>query len=154
MCVRTCVLVQVRVCAFGCCFVSANGLLVDVGQCCCLLMFVCLPLSRHFHCCKTWWIKNQHLNLNLNFNSVSAELVYCDPPEHPRQNLTALTLWASQNTHTALNSEVPSTGHDLQWCMLTEPIISVYCASSSQYKCDNELTSDRCPRHSRWSAEC
>ena len=40
--------------AFGCCFVSANGLVVDVCQCCCLLMFVCLPLSRHFPCCKTW----------------------------------------------------------------------------------------------------
>ena len=38
----------------GCCFVSANGLLVDVCQGCCLLMFVCLPLSRHFPCCKTW----------------------------------------------------------------------------------------------------
>jgi len=43
-----CTLWQVWVCAFGCCFVSANGLLVDVCQCCCLLMFVCLPLSRHF----------------------------------------------------------------------------------------------------------
>ena len=32
--------------AFGCCFVSANGLLVDVCQCCCFLMFVCLPLSK------------------------------------------------------------------------------------------------------------
>ena len=49
------------VCAFGCCFVGANGLLVDVCQCCCLLMFVCLPLSRHFPCCKTWWIKNLNL---------------------------------------------------------------------------------------------
>ena len=64
-CVRArscrCVYVRVRVgvCAFGCCFVSANGLLVDVCQCCCLLMFVCLPLSRHFPCCKTWWIKNK-----------------------------------------------------------------------------------------------
>ena len=50
---------QVCVCAFGCCFVGANGyipltMLVDVCQCCCLLMFVCLPLSRHFPCCKTW----------------------------------------------------------------------------------------------------
>ena len=62
-CVRECALVQVCVCAFGCCFVSANGLLADVCQCCCLLMFVCLPLSRQFPCCKTWWIKN----LNLNF---------------------------------------------------------------------------------------
>ena len=59
-CVRACVLVQVWVCAFGCCFGSANGLLVDVCQCCCLLMFVCLPLSRHFPC-KTWWIKNPNL---------------------------------------------------------------------------------------------
>ena len=58
-----CVCVQVCVCAFGCCFVSANGLLVDVCQCCCLLMFVCLPLSRHFPCCKTWWIKKLNLNL-------------------------------------------------------------------------------------------
>ena len=48
-----CVCAQVCVCAFGGCFVSANGLLVDVCQCCCLLMFVCLPLSRHFPC-KTW----------------------------------------------------------------------------------------------------
>ena len=68
-CMRTragvcmCVCAQVCVCAFGCCFVSANGLLVDVCQCCCLLMFVCLPLSRHFPCCKTWWIKNLNLSL-------------------------------------------------------------------------------------------
>ena len=63
MCVRACVracvcarvLVQVCVvCAFGCCFVSANGLLVDVCQRCSVFMFVCLPLSRHFPCCKTW----------------------------------------------------------------------------------------------------
>ena len=60
VCVRACALRQVcvcacaRSCAFGCCFVSANGLLVDVCQCCCLLMFVCLPLSGHFPCCKTW----------------------------------------------------------------------------------------------------
>ena len=26
--------------------------LADVCLCCCLLMFVCLPLSRHFPCCK------------------------------------------------------------------------------------------------------
>ena len=65
VCVCACALVQVCVCAFGCCFVSANGLLVDVCQCCCLLMFVCLPLSRHFPCCKTWWIKNLNLYLNL-----------------------------------------------------------------------------------------
>ena len=49
-----CVCAYVCVCAFVCCFVSANGLLVDVRQCCCLLMFVCLPLSSHFLCCKTW----------------------------------------------------------------------------------------------------
>ena len=49
-----CVCAQVCVCAFGCCFVGANGLLVDVCRCCCLLMFVCLPLSRYFPCCKTW----------------------------------------------------------------------------------------------------
>ena len=53
------VLACVCICAFGCCFVGANGcipltMLVDVCQCCCLLMFVCLPLSRHFPCCKTW----------------------------------------------------------------------------------------------------
>ena len=42
--------VHAGVCAFGCCFVGANGLLVYVCQCCCLLMFVCLPLSRHFPC--------------------------------------------------------------------------------------------------------
>ena len=66
-----CVCAQVCVCAFGCCFVGANGcipltMLVDVCQCCCLLMFVCLPLSRHFPCCKTWWIKNLNLNLKLS----------------------------------------------------------------------------------------
>ena len=54
-----CVCAQVCVCAFGCCFVGAKGcmpltMLVDVCHCCCLLMFVCLPLSRHFPCCKTW----------------------------------------------------------------------------------------------------
>ena len=41
------------VCAFGCCFVGANGLLVDACQCYCFLIFVCLPLSKHFPC-KTW----------------------------------------------------------------------------------------------------
>ena len=49
-----CMCAQVCACAFGCCFVGANGLLVDVCQCCCLLMFVCLPLSGHFPSCKTW----------------------------------------------------------------------------------------------------
>ena len=57
-----CVCVQVCVCAFGCCFVGANELLVDVCQCCCLLLFVRLLLSRHFPCCKTWGIKNLNLN--------------------------------------------------------------------------------------------
>ena len=66
-CKCMCVCVQVYVWAFGCCFVGANGcipltMLVDVCQCCCLLMFVCLPLLRHFPC-KTWWIKNLNLNL-------------------------------------------------------------------------------------------
>ena len=60
-CVHACALVLLWVCAFGCCFVTANGLLVDVCQCCCLLMFVWLPLSRHFPCCKTSWIKNLNL---------------------------------------------------------------------------------------------
>ena len=54
-----CVCAQVCACAFGCCFVGANEcmpltMLVDVCQCCCLLMFVCLTLSRHFPCCKIW----------------------------------------------------------------------------------------------------
>ena len=71
---RACALMQVCVCAFGCCFASANGLLVDVCQCCCLLMIVCLPLSRHFPCCKTWWIKN------LNLNNVDLESVKTKPP--------------------------------------------------------------------------
>ena len=53
VCVHACMRAH-AVCAFGCCFVSANGLLVDVCQYCCLLMFVCLLLSRHFPCCKTW----------------------------------------------------------------------------------------------------
>ena len=49
VCVRVCSLVQVCVCAFGCCFVGANGLLVDVCQCCCLLnMFVCLRFRDTF----------------------------------------------------------------------------------------------------------
>ena len=49
-----CVCAQVCVYAFGCCFVGENGLLVDVCLCCCLPMFLCLPLSRHFPYCKTW----------------------------------------------------------------------------------------------------
>ena len=52
-CVPACALVQVCVCVFGCCFVGANGLLVEVCQCCCLLTFVCLSLSGHFPSCKT-----------------------------------------------------------------------------------------------------
>ena len=51
---RPCRCVYVRLGVVLCCFVSADGLVVDVCQCCCLLMFVCLPLSRHFLCCKTW----------------------------------------------------------------------------------------------------
>ena len=35
-----CMYEQVCVCVFGYCFVGANGLLVDVCQCRCLLMFV------------------------------------------------------------------------------------------------------------------
>ena len=64
VCVRACagvcmcVSAQVCACAFGC-FAGANGcipltMLVDVCQCCCLFMFVRLPLSRHDPCCKTW----------------------------------------------------------------------------------------------------
>ena len=58
MCVCVCVCVRARSCRceyvrLGVVF-SVNGLLADVCQCCCLLMFVCLPLSRHFPCCKTW----------------------------------------------------------------------------------------------------
>ena len=41
-------------------------MLVDVCQCCCLLMFGCLLLSRHFPCCKTCWIKNLNLNSHRN----------------------------------------------------------------------------------------
>ena len=55
--VRVCVRACVRGCV--CCFGGEDGcipliMLVAVCQCCCLLMFVCLPLSRHFPCCKTW----------------------------------------------------------------------------------------------------
>ena len=42
--VCVCVRAHAGVSAFGCCFVSANELLVDICQYCCLLMFVCLPL--------------------------------------------------------------------------------------------------------------
>ena len=92
-----CVCAQVCECAFRCCFVSANGLLVDVCQCCCLFMFVCLPLSRHFPCCscKTWWIKNLNLNLNqtilhqqdtLSNNSSGDTWSVCAPPPPPTPN--------------------------------------------------------------------
>ena len=41
-----------------CCFGGADGfipitMLVDVGHCCRLFMFVCLPLSETLPCCKT-----------------------------------------------------------------------------------------------------
>ena len=67
----SCMCAQVCVCAFGCCFVGANGcipltMLVDICQCCCLLMFGCVLLSRHFPCCKTFWIKNLNLNSHRN----------------------------------------------------------------------------------------
>ena len=60
-CVYVHVCVQVGGCG-GCCFGGADGcihltMLDDVCQCC-FLMFVCLPLSTHFPCCKTWRIKN------------------------------------------------------------------------------------------------
>ena len=48
-----CMCAQVCICAFGCCFVGANGLLVDICWCRHLLMFVFLPVLRHFPCCKT-----------------------------------------------------------------------------------------------------
>ena len=49
--VHVCVQVYGCVCVCVCCFGGADGcialtMLVDVCQCCCLLMFVCLPLSR------------------------------------------------------------------------------------------------------------
>ena len=54
-------------CGCVCCFGGTDGCiplvtLTDVCQCCCLLMFACLPIFRHFPCCKTWWIKNLNLN--------------------------------------------------------------------------------------------
>ena len=113
VCVRACALVQVCVCAcacrcvcacaqmcvcaFGCCLVGANGcipltMLVDVCQCCCLLMFVCLPLSRHFPCCKTWWIKNLNLNLaSLRWLPTDSQIQY-----------KLLSLW-----HSSLSSIAP-----------------------------------------------
>ena len=60
VCVCVCVCACVRACVRSCrCVYVRLGvvllvLLVDICQCCCLLMFVCLPLSRHFRCCKTW----------------------------------------------------------------------------------------------------
>ena len=50
---------QVCGCRCGHCLGGADGcifltMLVDVCQYCCLLMFVCLLLSKHFPCCKTW----------------------------------------------------------------------------------------------------
>ena len=66
VCARALVQVCVCACARRCVYVRLgvvllvqNGcipltMLADVCQCCCLLMFVCLPLSRHFPCCKTW----------------------------------------------------------------------------------------------------
>ena len=59
-CVRACERARSCRCEYVRCFVSANGLLVDVCQCCCLLMFVCLPLSRHFPCC------SKHSRLHAN----------------------------------------------------------------------------------------
>ena len=51
---RRCVYVRVCVCYFG----GADGcipvtMLVDVCRCP-PFAYVCLPLSRHFPCCKTW----------------------------------------------------------------------------------------------------
>ena len=80
VCARTRACVLVCVCVFGCCFVGANGLLVDVCQCCCLVMFGCLPLSRHFPCCKIWWIKNLNLNLNCEIQATlrpRVRKIYC-----------------------------------------------------------------------------
>ena len=47
-CSCRCVYVRERagVCVFGCCFVGADGLLVDVCQCCCLLMFCMLTAFK------------------------------------------------------------------------------------------------------------
>ena len=84
-----CALVQVCVCACACrCVyvrlgvvllvqmgVYLSTMLVDVCQCCCLLMFLCLPLSRRFPC-KTWWIKNLNLN-NVDLESVKTKLPGC-----------------------------------------------------------------------------
>ena len=62
MCVCVCVCVRARVCAYVCACVCARRcvnvcvvsvvripltMLVDVRQCYCLLMFVCLPFSRN-----------------------------------------------------------------------------------------------------------
>ena len=65
--IRMCACARRCGCGCGCCFGGVDGcipltMLVNVYQSCCLLMFVCLPLSRHLPCCKTWWIKNLNLN--------------------------------------------------------------------------------------------
>ena len=72
-CVSVCAYARAQVCVCACaraggwmcvcvCFGGVDGcihltMLDDVCQCC-FLMFVCLPLSTHFPCCKTWRIKN------------------------------------------------------------------------------------------------
>ena len=99
-CVHVCAraLVQVWVCAFGCCFVSANGLLADVCQCCCLLMFVCLPLSRHFPCCKTSWIENLNLNMTTNMAVVLVLIGGMHAALHDLTNTAYIWFWLVECT--------------------------------------------------------
>ena len=65
MCVYSCVHVHLYVVIADRCIPLT--MLVDVCQCCCLLINVCMltAFTRHFPCCKMWWIKNQNLNYAL-----------------------------------------------------------------------------------------
>ena len=99
-----------------CCSGDADGcipltMLVDARQCCRSLMFVCLPLSRHFPCRKTWRIENLNLNLsvtmlhsagtqhgNLHQILLTTSKVTCftdsaDPPHWEHALATARNMW-------------------------------------------------------------
>ena len=124
-----CVCAQVCECAFRCCFVSANGLLVDVCQCCCLLMFVCLPLSRHFTCCKTWWIKN--LNLNLNCHQCIVHV----------KRIENFFVWNSENFWLKIQSFTSVLGLGeyltIEWNCALELDLGIFSAAHLQAKSKN-----------------
>ena len=86
VCVHVCARACIRAHSCRCVYVRVRtGMCVWVLFCWCkwvaswcmsVLLFVCLLLSRHFPCRKTWWIKNLNLNLIPYVNCSGRTVLY------------------------------------------------------------------------------